>query len=47
MKQKLSQEEREMLRRLSALADDQIDAADIPEAPAENWRLARRAKEKE
>jgi len=30
------------LDRLAVLPDDQIDTADIPEAPAENWRHARR-----
>jgi len=30
------------LERLAALPDDEIDTADIPEAPAENWAYARR-----
>lgn len=42
MKRKLSGAEREMLARLRELPNDQIDTVDIPEAPAENWRLARR-----
>ena len=32
----------EQLARLAALTDDQVDTIDIPEAPAENWRDARR-----
>lgn len=31
-----------MLERLRDLPDEQIDTVDIPEAPKENWRLARR-----
>jgi uncharacterized protein (DUF4415 family) len=38
----LSSEQRERLARLEALPDDQIDTTDIPEAPHENARLARR-----
>ena len=30
------------LEKLAAMADDDIDTDDIPEAPAENWALARR-----
>ena len=30
------------LARLADLADDRFDTVDIPEAPAENWREARR-----
>ncbi|WP_158816219.1 BrnA antitoxin family protein [Methylocapsa sp. S129] len=30
------------LVKLAAIPDDQIDTADIPEAPAENWIHARR-----
>ena len=30
------------LERLAAMSDAEIDTADIPEAPAENWALARR-----
>lgn len=39
-----SQEEQEQLARLSALRDDEIDTADIPEAPAENWSDAKRGR---
>lgn len=42
MKKKLSKAERDMLLRLERLPDAQIDTGDIPEAPAKNWRLARR-----
>jgi len=38
----LSPEQQERLARLEALPDDQIDTADIPEAPHENASLARR-----
>ena len=38
----LSRKERDQLARLAALHDDQIDTADIPEAPAANWVHARR-----
>lgn len=41
-KKDLSQAGREQLARLAELPDDQIDTTDIPEAPAENWALARR-----
>ena len=30
------------LEKLAAMADDDIDTDDIPEAPAENWALAKR-----
>ena len=42
-KKELSPEQREQLARVAALPDDQIDTADIPEAPAENWVDARRS----
>ncbi len=42
MKKKLSKSESEMLDRLKELPDEHIDTRDIPEAPEENWRLARR-----
>jgi uncharacterized protein (DUF4415 family) len=42
MKKKLSKAEREMLARLEKLPESKIDTRDIPEAPVENWRLARR-----
>jgi uncharacterized protein (DUF4415 family) len=38
----LSKKERKELGRLEALSDVEIDTDDIPEAPAENWRFARR-----
>jgi len=41
-KKDFSAEERDQLAKLAALPDDQIDTADIPEAPAENWVHARR-----
>ena len=37
-----SPEHLDQLARLAALPDDQIDTADIPEAPAESWKEARR-----
>ena len=37
----LGRELREQLAKLVALPDDQIDTTDIPETPAENWRLAK------
>ncbi|MFI4973161.1 MAG: BrnA antitoxin family protein [Caulobacterales bacterium] len=37
-----SSTQKQQLARLAALPEDQIDTADIPEAPAENWRDARR-----
>lgn len=42
MKKKLGKAEIDMLARLEALPDGQIDTHDIPEAPEENWRFARR-----
>lgn len=42
MKKKINKSEREMLARLEALPDEQIDTNDLPEAPEANWRLARR-----
>ncbi|WP_119389621.1 BrnA antitoxin family protein [Taklimakanibacter lacteus] len=42
MKKKFSKAERDLLAKLEALPDSQIDTGDIPEAPAKNWRLARR-----
>lgn len=38
----LSREEQDEIARLSALSDEEIDTADIPEAPAENWLDAKR-----
>ncbi|MBU4435035.1 MAG: BrnA antitoxin family protein [Alphaproteobacteria bacterium] len=38
----LSPEQADRIARLEALPDDQIDTVDIPEAPMENARLARR-----
>lgn len=38
----LSRTEKRQLARLAALPDEAIDTSDIPEAPAANWRLARR-----
>ena len=32
-----------MLAALLAMRDEEIDTQDIPEAPEENWKLARRA----
>ena len=37
-----SAEQLDQLAKLAALAEDRIDTVDIPEAPAENWRHARR-----
>jgi len=42
MRKALSPEQLEQLAKIAALPDDQIDTADIPEAPPENWPLARR-----
>ena len=39
----LSRDELDQLAALAAMPDEQIHIADIPEASAENWRLARRA----
>jgi uncharacterized protein (DUF4415 family) len=41
-KKPFSPEELEQLAKLAALPEDQTDTVDIPEAPAENWRFARR-----
>jgi uncharacterized protein (DUF4415 family) len=38
----LSPGQLEQLAKLAALPEDRIDTADIPQAPAENWRHARR-----
>ena len=38
----LSPEQHAEVAKLAALPDDEIDTADIPEAPAENWIYARR-----
>ncbi len=37
-----SREQLEELAKLEAMSDDDIDTTDIPEAPEENWQLARR-----
>lgn len=42
-KKPLSSEERDQLARLGALPEDQIDTADIPEAPEASWTDVRRA----
>ncbi len=41
-KKDFSPKELEQLAKLAALPDDQIDTADIPEAPVENWIYAHR-----
>ncbi|MCX8252685.1 hypothetical protein RHAL1_P00014 (plasmid) [Beijerinckiaceae bacterium RH AL1] len=41
-RKELNPEELDQLVKLEALPDEQIDTADIPEAPAENWIHARR-----
>jgi len=41
-RKELSAAQLEQLAKLAELPDDQIDTADIPEAPAENWFHARR-----
>ena len=42
MNRKLSAAKREaQLAKLAAMSDDDIDTDDIPEAPAENWVLAK------
>jgi uncharacterized protein (DUF4415 family) len=38
----LSAELREQAERLARLPEDSIDTSDIPEAPEENWKYARR-----
>ena len=42
MKKNRSAEDQALLDRLIAMSDDDIDTDDIPEAPAENWALAKR-----
>lgn len=42
-KKPLSPEERDQLAKLAALPEDQIDTADIPEAPEASWTDVRRA----
>ena len=42
MKKDRSLEDQAMLERLATLSDEDIDTADIPEAPAENWAFAKR-----
>jgi uncharacterized protein (DUF4415 family) len=42
MKKRFSEAELNMLARLKALPDAEIDTKDIPEAPDENWKLAQR-----
>ena len=42
MKKTRSAEDEALLERLAAMSDDDIDTDDIPEAPAENWALAKR-----
>lgn len=41
-RKELNPEELDQLAKLEALPDEQIDTADIPEVPAENWIHARR-----
>lgn len=41
-KKALNAETEARLAKLAAMPDDQIDIADIPEAPEESWQLARR-----
>ncbi len=38
----LTADQKRQLERLRALPDNEIDTVDIPEAPEENWRYARR-----
>ena len=38
----LTAEQKRQLERLRAMPDAEINTVDIPEAPAENWRYARR-----
>jgi uncharacterized protein (DUF4415 family) len=42
MRKALSRAQLDQLVKIAALPDDQIDIVDIPEAPIENWALARR-----
>ncbi|SCX19817.1 BrnA antitoxin family protein [Agrobacterium rosae] len=39
---KFNQQQLEELAKLEAMSDDDVDTADIPEAPAENWMHAKR-----
>lgn len=41
-RRRMRSEEHNQLARLEALPDSQIDTEDIPEAPAESWKYARR-----
>jgi uncharacterized protein (DUF4415 family) len=41
-KKKLSPEQRTQLAKIAAMPDAEIDTADIPEVPRENWVHARR-----
>jgi uncharacterized protein (DUF4415 family) len=41
-KKRLSRAQRGQLVRLEALPESRIDTKDIPEAPAANWKFARR-----
>jgi hypothetical protein len=41
-KRNFSKAERAQLAKLAALSEHAIDTVDIPEAPAENWKTARR-----
>ena len=42
MRKALSRAQLDDLARIAALPDDEIDTADIPEAPVENWAHSRR-----
>ena len=42
VKKGCSAEVQALLERLAAMSDDDIDTDDIPEAPVENWALAKR-----
>ena len=42
MKMALSEDQLKQLAEIAALREDEIDTVDIPEAPGENWLLARR-----
>jgi hypothetical protein len=46
MKKALSPEQIEQLAKIADLPDERIDTADIPEAPVENWKLAKRGQKK-
>ena len=43
-RKELSREELDQLVLVAALPEERIDLIDIPEAPAENWKDARRGK---